>query len=86
MTLRIGAEDVAKVLSQGVKEHPFYWEDLVVALFQFAPPLSLPHTDPIGSLVRVTREALLLDERFEQDRPVAVTIFPVLSQSPSDSP
>src|ERR1019366_6916060 len=50
---------------------------------ELATTLSIPEVLPVGGLVVGASKARLLDEGFEQDRPIGVAGMPVGGQSPA---
>ena len=57
-----------------------------MGFLQLASALGLAQAEPIGGLVRHSREAVLLDKALQQDRPISVTRLPVFGQLASQLP
>ena len=78
---------VAKIPLEVVHERvdPDAFDGLSVAMqgVEFAAALRIPEMSPVGGLVAGAGKARLLDEGFEQDRPIGVAGMPVGGQSHS---
>src|SRR5271169_4683282 len=81
----LGAKDLSEVFLQCVDPDLLEGTGLTVALFQFAPPLSLSEPDPIGRPVGSPGKTRDFHKTFQQHRLIAVAQGPIGSERLDDS-
>ena len=78
------AELAAKVAGEGIDPDALDGLNVAVQPVEFASPLSIAETLPVGGLVAGPGEAGLLDEGLQQHRTIGVAGMPVIGQATAD--
>ena len=62
---------------KGKEPNLFHRAGLAMLFIQFAPPLGLSYTNPVGGLIRGAGKARAFHETFQQERPVPIVQDPI---------
>ena len=74
---RMGAELLAEISGERIEEDIFDREFAARIAVQLAPSFGLADVDPIGRTVTGALKTVFLDERFQENRSVRISFFPV---------
>ena len=80
-----GGELVAEAPMEGIKEDVLDREGVAMFGVKFATALSVADMDPVGGTIGCASEAILLDKSFEENRAVAVALFPMGREALGDT-
>jgi hypothetical protein len=80
----LGAEFLAEISDERIEEYVFDRKLVALITVQLSPSFGLADVDPVGRTVTGTVKTVLFDKRFQKDRSVRISLFPVDGESLRD--